>query len=180
MSWQTQLNELGLVGLAGLMGMLMGLEREFARKPAGLRTHILVAAGAAVLVLVGPAVVETYRTSVPPESLRVDPIHVIQAIVIGIGFLGAGTIVRLRGERVEGLTTAASVLFTACIGVTVAARQIVLAAGCCVGGLVVLRVVGALEGRLERKLDLDRYSLPKDSERRAGKHSDSSGRSGPR
>lgn len=148
MDWQPQLHALGLVGLAGLFGMFVGLEREIAHKPAGLRTHAFVGAAAALLILLGKFVVDDYHPDAPTETLQSDPIRVIQAIVIGISFLGAGTIIHLRGERVEGLTTAASILFTACIGIAVAVEQFILAAGCTLGGVIVLWLIGRLEDRV--------------------------------
>lgn len=148
MDWQPQLHALGLVGLAALLGMLVGLEREIARKPAGLRTHAFVGGAAALLMVLGRFVIDAYQAPETSGTIRSDPIRVIQAIVIGISFLGAGTIIRVRGERVEGLTTAASVLFTAGIGIAVAVEQFVLAAGCTLGGVLVLWLIAKVEQRM--------------------------------
>lgn len=92
---------------AVVLGGLLGLERERKGRAAGLKTHILVSMGSALFVLA-------------PLQAGVDPAditRVMQGIVSGIGFLGAGAIIKLnRGERVEGLTTAAGIWMTSAIG----------------------------------------------------------------
>jgi putative Mg2+ transporter-C (MgtC) family protein len=94
--------------LAAILGGLLGFEREQKGKSAGLRTHMLVALGAALFVLV-------------PQQAGVsnaDLTRVLQGLVAGIGFLGAGTIIQGRSEEdVKGLTTAAGIWLTAAIGV---------------------------------------------------------------
>ena len=94
--------------LAALLGGLLGIEREQKGKAAGVRTHMLVAMGAALFVLV------SQQAGMPSADLS----RVVQGIIAGIGFLGAGTI--LKGgdeEKVKGLTTAAGIWLTAAIGV---------------------------------------------------------------
>jgi putative Mg2+ transporter-C (MgtC) family protein len=95
---------------AALLGAVVGFERERARKPAGLRTHMLVALGTTVFVLACSGV-----------GMSLDGVsRVIQGIVTGIGFIGAGSILKLNTERdIQGLTTAAGVWMTAAIGVAV-------------------------------------------------------------
>lgn len=142
MEWFPQLRILGEVALAMLLGAIIGIDREMADKPAGLRTNMLVAGAAALLVALGDTMVERFATRTAVELLRSDPIRIIEAIITGISFLGAGTIIvrRDRVGQVEGLTTAASILFVAAIGVAVALAQIVLAVG------VTLLVLGILRG----------------------------------
>lgn len=91
--------------LAFLLSGLVGLEREVTHKPAGLRTHILVGLGSTLITMLS-----LYAF---PGS---DPARVAASIIVGIGFLGAGTIIKTK-ERVIGLTTAASLWITASIGV---------------------------------------------------------------
>jgi putative Mg2+ transporter-C (MgtC) family protein len=109
--------ELGLrlVG-AAFLGGLIGFEREYHDQPAGFRTHILVTVGAALFTLVG-----AYGTAefVGDSAVRFDPTRVAAQVVTGIGFLGAGAILR-QGINIRGLTTAASIWVTASIGVAVA------------------------------------------------------------
>jgi putative Mg2+ transporter-C (MgtC) family protein len=141
------MSELGdalrIVGSAGLLGACLGLERELARKPAGLRTHVLVAVSAAALMIVGSEVADRFAQQ---QDVRVtsDPLRVIEAVIVGISFLGAGTIVQ-AGARIEGLTTAASILVTAAIGLAVATGQAIFAAALTFGVLAVLLLLGRLE-----------------------------------
>lgn len=128
-----------------LLGGVIGLEREIANRPAGFRTHMLVSGAAALLVGLGDALVTRFGGG--DALLRTDPIRIVEAIVTGVSFLGAGTIFRRGGEHVEGLTTAASLLLSAAIGIAVALRQWTLAIGVVVIALLVLRGVGALEKR---------------------------------
>jgi len=96
------------LGIAGLLGGLLGWERETKGKAAGVRTHMLVSMGAAMFVLVA----QQAGISAGDNS------RVLQGIVAGVGFLGAGTILKGDGEsQVKGLTTAAGIWLTAAIGV---------------------------------------------------------------
>jgi len=94
-------------------GALIGYERSFHGRPAGLRTHVLVCLASSLLMLV--TVYEDHWVRVVGES-RLDPTRMAQGIMTGIGFLGAGVIVK-EGLNVRGLTTAASIWITAAIGV---------------------------------------------------------------
>ena len=95
------------------VGAVIGYERSFHGRPAGLRTHVLVCLASAVLMLV--TVYEDHWVRVAGEA-RLDPTRMAQGIMTGIGFLGAGVIVK-EGLNVRGLTTAASIWITAAIGV---------------------------------------------------------------
>ena len=95
--------------VCGLLGGAIGLEREFSEHHAGFRTHVLVALGAGLFTLAG-----VYASA----SGEVDATRIAAQVVTGIGFLGAGTIIR-EGMAVRGLTTAASLWVTAAIGTAV-------------------------------------------------------------
>lgn len=137
------------IGGAVLLGGLIGAEREFAHKPAGLRTHMLVAGAAALIVGLGTVLTSHFETAGGSQSLRTDPIRLLEALVTGVSFLGAGTIIRSRGDdMVHGLTTAASLLFTAVVGATVALEQYVLAGGATLLLLLTLRVMVGVERTL--------------------------------
>lgn len=126
--------------IAGVLGALLGFEREKARKPAGLRTHTLVAIAAALYTSLGELAVRQYEGR--PSGLDADPIRVIQAVAIGVGFLGGGMIITNRnGRQVLGLTTAASIWATAAIGIAVGLELYILAAGTTVLLLIVLRLL---------------------------------------
>jgi putative Mg2+ transporter-C (MgtC) family protein len=91
-------------------GAVVGLQRERSEKPAGLRTHMLVALGSTLFVLAA------VQTGMPPADIS----RIIQGIATGIGFLGAGVILKLMQEhKIKGLTTAADIWTTAAIGVTI-------------------------------------------------------------
>jgi putative Mg2+ transporter-C (MgtC) family protein len=146
-----QLRMLLDVALAMALGSLIGLERELARKAAGLRTHMLVAGAAAMLVEGARGLLEQFVLPGASALVRFDPIPVITAVVTAVGFLGAGTILRQKGAHVEGLTTAASMLFAATVGASASLRQYTLAAGATLLALVTLRAVRLLEERLRRR-----------------------------
>ena len=125
---------------AAALAALLGWEREHAGKAAGLRTHMLVGIGAALYTVLA----ELSVLEIPPDSegFQADPIRVIQAVAIGIGFLGSGIIfVSRQDERVRGLTTAASVWATAAIGVASGLGYYVLAVTSTLLLLLVLRVL---------------------------------------
>ncbi|HJY26746.1 MAG TPA: MgtC/SapB family protein [Pyrinomonadaceae bacterium] len=118
---------------ATLLGAIVGLQRERAHKPAGLRTHMLVCLGTAVVVLAGSG------AGMSTDGLS----RVIQGIVTGIGFVGAGSILKLSQEReIQGLTTAAGLWMTAAIGVACG----VGALGLAVIATILTTMVLALEG----------------------------------
>ena len=126
--------------VAGLLGGLIGLERELADKPAGLRTHMLVALGSALFVLV------PLQAGMPMEDLS----RVIQGLLAGVGFLCAGSILKTSDhEQVHGLTTAASLWMTAAIGVSAGLGREATAA---LSTLLVLCIL-AMEGPVQRWLE---------------------------
>lgn len=149
---EIQLQILACVALAMLLGAAIGFEREIEDKPAGLRTHMLVAGAAALLVALGDVVVRHFDVYLGTELVRSDPVRIVEAVITGVSFLGAGTIIRHRSKhQIEGLTTAASILFTAGVGVCVALSQAVLAVGVTALVLITLRGVGFAEQRLEER-----------------------------
>jgi putative Mg2+ transporter-C (MgtC) family protein len=103
------------LGLAVLAGGLIGLERTYHGRPAGFRTHTLVCMASSLLMLLTVYQWELLK-GVPLETVRVDPTRMAQGIMTGIGFLGAGVIMK-EGLTVRGLTTAASIWITAAIGI---------------------------------------------------------------
>lgn len=130
----------GKIALALLCGFVLGLEREFAQKPAGLRTYMLVAVAGALLTYLGIEVVAVFVELLPDTEVNSDPTRVIQAIVVGISFLGAGTIVKSRKEgEVENLSTSARILVTAGIGITIMLEKYYLAAMVTLAALVINR-----------------------------------------
>jgi putative Mg2+ transporter-C (MgtC) family protein len=101
--------------VATLAGGLIGLERSYHGRPAGFRTHTLVCVASSLLMLVTMYQARWF-TGASPDTVRIDPTRMAQGVMTGIGFLGAGVIVR-EGLTVRGLTTAASIWITAAIGI---------------------------------------------------------------
>lgn len=144
-NWQPQAEALASVVIAAVLGGIVGMEREMAERPAGLRTHAILAAASCLLVRLGDTLVETFATDTIPHALQADPIRIVEAIVTGVAFLGAGTIFRDRKRAaVEGLTTAASLLLVSAIGVAVALKQLILAGAVTLLTLILLRTVRRL------------------------------------
>lgn len=134
---------IGRLVLAAALGFLIGLERELAGRPAGLRTHALAALGAATFTLVS---VEAFPGS--------DPARVAAGVVTGLGFLGAGTILKDGGEQgVQGLTTAAGMWAVGAVGLAVGSGLYLLgvSSAVLVGLLLASERLLHIEGRLERR-----------------------------
>jgi putative Mg2+ transporter-C (MgtC) family protein len=130
---------LRLLAAAGL-GALIGLEREYRRKPAGLRTNMLIALGSALFTIVSLELVDAGGSG--------D--RVAAQIVTGIGFLGGGAILR-HGDNVQGMTTAATIWVNAAIGMAAGAGALSLAAGATAVALVVLVLLPPIERYFERR-----------------------------
>lgn len=136
---QQLLHELLCIGAATLLGGLIGLERQINGHWAGLRTHVAVALGSAVFTLVG--------LGVAPAPLP-DTTRVVQGIAAGIGFLGAGTILKLSDQmEVKGLTTAGSIWLTAAVGTAAGLAMFSLAISTTITSLIVLALLRPLEKR---------------------------------
>jgi putative Mg2+ transporter-C (MgtC) family protein len=106
-------DQVGCLGIALVLGILIGLERELDGRPAGLRTQAVVAIGSALFVLISKY---GFLEVLGPNRSMVDPSRVASIVVQGIGFIGAGMIFVQRDNAVRGLTTAASVWLTAAVG----------------------------------------------------------------
>ena len=130
------------LSVAGLLGGLLGWEREHAGKAAGVRTHMLVAMGSALFVLVSQQV-----------GIGVaDSSRVIQGIIAGVGFLGAGTILKNGdGQDVQGLTTAAGIWLTAAIGIAAGLGREVTAMLSTLLALVVLSLIPMIHDAVTRR-----------------------------
>jgi putative Mg2+ transporter-C (MgtC) family protein len=143
---------------AFLVGGLIGLQREVHGKPAGLRTHMLVALGTTLIVLAGT-----------DAGMRGDSdamSRVVQGIVTGMGFLGAGAILKLYDERyVLGLTTAAGMWMTAACGIAAGLGRYALALSGALLAWFVLAVLGRAERRLDQRAKSAERALEKPSTR---------------
>ncbi len=139
------LDMLTRLGVAALLAGVLGLEREAREKPAGLRTHMLVGLGAACFSLAALSLTRSASVGLPIASpIEVDPTRIVQGVVGGIGFLGAGAIIRHQGD-VQGLTTAGSIWLVGAVGVSAGAGSYVLATMTTVLAVAILVVLGWVE-----------------------------------
>lgn len=133
-----------LVAATGIGGAI-GLNRELTKKPAGLRTHALVALGSALLTVAGLQLGVSAGGSATDATSRI-----IQGIVAGIGFVGGGVILHTEGHNVSGLTTAATIWVAAALGIACGIGQWVIAAIAVAIALIVLVVGRRVESLLHR------------------------------
>ncbi|HYJ34403.1 MAG TPA: MgtC/SapB family protein [Candidatus Binatia bacterium] len=133
--------------LSAGLGAVVGLQREQTGKPAGLRTHMLVALGATLFVL-APLEMDVSMSDIG---------RVIQGVATGIGFIGGGAILKLSAEReVRGLTSAAGIWITAAAGVAVGLGRLAIAAVSILLTWIILAIIGRAERRIERNRDRER------------------------
>lgn len=140
--------------VAGILGVLIGLEREYRAKEAGYRTHFLVAVGSALLMIVSQ---HGFDSMLGKEGVGLDPSRIAAQIVTGIGFIGAGTII-LNRQIVRGLTTAAGIWATAGIGMCAGAGMYALAISATVLTLIGLELLSRLFKNLGLKSFIIEFS----------------------
>lgn len=150
------------VVIAIIVGGLIGYERQITNRPAGFRTHILVCVGACVVSLiqiesVGRTIALIHADEMLANSLKADIGRMGAQVITGVGFLGAGTIIREKG-LVKGLTTAASIWVVACIGLAIGLGMYVITAVSTIGVFVSLVILKKVEDKFIDKVvnvDLD-------------------------
>ena len=145
-------NCVGKLLIAAFLGGIIGWERERRGRPAGLRTHILVCIGVTLMMVVSEHIFERYKTFAADSIIRVDPARIAAQVVTGIGFLGAGTIMRFR-TTVRGLTTAASLWVVAGIGLAIGSSCYMPAIITTILALIALLCLP----RFERDIKRDKY-----------------------
>ena len=146
-SFETEFGALELsirLVVAAAFGGIIGYEREHRRRPAGLRTHMLISLAAASFTLLTAELI--YEASEAPSLITIDPSRLIDAVIAGVAFLGAGTIIQSRGD-VRGITTGASMWLAGGIGLAVGGGFYILAFATTMVGLVILLAVGYVEDR---------------------------------
>jgi putative Mg2+ transporter-C (MgtC) family protein len=140
------------VAYAMLLGGVIGVERELSNRPAGFRTHMLVAGASAFLVGTGWLAMHHAEQMGANGMLQMDPLRLIEAVVAGVAFIGAGTIFASRDKgHMVGITTAASLLMVASIGIAAGLGRTWLALLVTVMTLAVLSVLRGLERYMNRK-----------------------------
>lgn len=143
-----------------LLGGIIGFEREAKNRPAGLKTHIMVALAAAVFAVIS---VESIHTAgMDSGNFKPDPLRVVEAVTAGVAFLAAGTIVLSRGE-VQGITTGASLWLAGAIGLCLGFGHWVIGFAAVVAGIAILFCVGFMEDRLDANgaMHVDAEDAPK-------------------
>jgi|ERR1051325_155242 putative Mg2+ transporter-C (MgtC) family protein len=125
--------------LAAALAGALGGERELTEQPAGFRTHILVGLGAALFTIISAYGFQAIASLGPQPIVRADVTRVASQIVVGIGFLGGGAILKY-GASIRGLTTAASLWVTAAVGTAVGVGELVL--GSATAGITLVALVG--------------------------------------
>ena len=130
------------------LGLVVGLEREMRDKAAGLRSHMMVALGASAFIMMGLHIL--FATAEGDPSARVDPTRIVEGVIGGIGFLGAGSIIQSRGN-VQGITTGASIWLTGAIGVACGLGLLPLAAMVTAMALMIMAVLGQLKHKMSKK-----------------------------
>jgi putative Mg2+ transporter-C (MgtC) family protein len=132
----SDLEAIGLIALAGLLGGVLGFEREIREKAAGVRTHMLVSTAAAAIVVLGRVINDQ---AVADGQSAGDPTRALHAVITGIGFIGAGAIMVRTSEREpRGLTTATSLFFAATVGIAVGIEELAIAAAMTALALIAL------------------------------------------
>ena len=132
--------------IAGVLGGMIGYEREKQHEFAGFRTHILIATAAALFTLLA---FEIYETALAGGGTNPDPVRTIEAVTAGIAFLGAGAIFQQRGS-VQGLTTGAGMWLAGAVGVASALGYYLIAFAVAVFALIVLAALRAFAHRVIR------------------------------
>ena len=134
------------LAVASILGGVIGFERDIHGRAAGLRTNLLISLGAAVFMLVSETIAVSYAGKMGGGVFRTDPARIAAQVVTGIGFLGAGAIIKY-GFTIRGLTTAACIWISASIGMSSGAGFFELAIAATAIGLFSLIVLNALEKR---------------------------------
>jgi putative Mg2+ transporter-C (MgtC) family protein len=144
-----QLTDLVLrLGIAAFCGGLLGLDRELQRKSLGWRTYILVSLGAASFSVLMVEMVHLFQG----DHLQLDPTRIVEGVIGGIGFMGAGAMIQYRG-RVHGATTGAGIWMAGAIGMAAGFGLHIHAAIMTVFALIVISLMGALSAYLSRLAD---------------------------
>lgn len=149
--------------LAIIIGGVVGFNREYENRPAGFRTHVLVCLGATIAALIqvqlGYYVIdEIAKTPNLSGVLNVDTGRVICQVISGVGFLGAGTIIRTKAS-VKGLTTAASIWAVACVGIAVGMGFYTISILSGIGIVIALVLLKRFEYRFINKLDVIKFKI---------------------
>lgn len=130
------------VVIAAILTGVIGYERGDIHKPAGVRTNMIVGGAVCMLVLLGEVIFIHYLSLGHDDIITADPTRILQAIVVGISFIGAGIVLHdKKEEEVKYLTSSATILFSTGIGISVALKQYIFAIGVTIFVLVINRLL---------------------------------------
>lgn len=152
---QLEFEILGKVLIAIILCGVIGYEREMVNKPAGLRTQMIVGGASSLLMLLGNIYIYKFSTEEFNEIIRIDPLRIFQAIIMGVSFIGAGTVLKTQDTTSENepspvikyLTTAATILFSASVGICVSLDKYIIA----VGITIIVLIINIGVRRFEKK-----------------------------
>ncbi len=141
-SFVNELISLLHVVIAAVLTGVIGYERGDIHKPAGVRTNMIVGGAVCMLVLLGEVIIIHYINLGHEEIISADPTRIMQAIIVGISFIGAGIVLHdKKEEEVKYLTSSATILFSTGIGISVALKQYIFAVGVTILVLVINRLL---------------------------------------
>lgn len=142
------------VVIASILCGIIGFEREVGQKPLGMRTNMLVGGAVVMLVSLGEVIIIHYSKLGFDAIIKADPVRIIQAIIIGVSFIGAGTVLQIQSEyKIKFLTTATTILFSTGIGIGVALHQYYLAVTVTIFILLVNYVMAWIGRKLRQRSD---------------------------
>jgi len=134
------------LGLAAVFGAIIGIDREWRNKPAGIRTHMMVALAAGAFTVITLETFEVISRG-DVKGLSSDPLRLVEAITAGVAFLGAGAIIQSRGN-VEGITTGSGIWLAGAVGYAAGTGYFVLAAIATAFAVIILAVLGAVTAKV--------------------------------
>ena len=141
--------------VAAFLGGMIGIEREWRRRPAGLRTHMLTSLAASVFTVLTFEIL--HSDMLGNEAARADPVRVIEAVTAGVAFLAAGAIIQGRGN-VRGLTTGAGMWLAGALGVAAGLGYFLIGFLAAAFGLIIIALLGRIEGAVEKPGPEDRHA----------------------
>ena len=148
-----QLVVLAHIILSSVLAGIIGFERERLDKPAGIRTQMIVAGAVTFFVFLGQEIVEYFVKAGYADRINTDPTRIIQAIVVGISFIGAGTVLQVaKDHTIRYLTTAATILMSTGIGIGIALKQYILTIGVTIFVLVINYAIRQFAIRIENRV----------------------------
>ncbi len=149
MDFAYELEILVHVAIASFLAALIGYQREIYNKPAGIKTNMIVGGAVALLVSMGEAITLHFQEIGLAEYIQTDPTRILQAIVVGVSFIGAGTVLQSPSDyKVKYLTTAATILFSTGLGICIALEFYLLAVGLTAFVLIFYYLIKLMEKKI--------------------------------